>query len=169
MSSTIEKLIRTGISNSSSQVELALIQQQLTYLKDKVVALEKERAELQGSKEALLGQLQGCKAKESIALAAQSHVAELQQQVQGLSTQSEQLRRYLQTQVATCCNCHNPLALFDIGQARCRYCGNWQPKWLNAWTPPSTTLEIIRDGAAVIGAVTVISALLNALGNSGRE
>lgn len=169
MSSAIERLIRTGISNISSENELTSVRQELVPLKDKVVALEKERAELQGSKEALHGQLQACKAKESIALAAQSHVAELQQQVQTLNSQNERLRDYLQTPVATCGTCHNQLVLFDIGQAKCRYCGNWHPTWLAAWTPPPTTWEIVKDGAAVIGAVTVVSALLNALGNSGRE
>lgn len=168
MSSTIERLLKRGIENVSSETELNTAHEELTQLKDKVLALEKERAELHGSKESLKGQLQACKAQESIALAAQSHVEALQSEVKGQNTQMEQLRFYLSTHVATCNKCHNKLTLYDIGQARCQYCGNWGPTWLPKYTPPPTSWDIVKNGAAVVGSVTVIAALLNAL-NSNRE
>lgn len=141
ISSAVEDLIQHGIAEVSSEG---------------LESLERQVAELKGSLEAY-------KAKESIAMAAQSHALALQQETEKQRHQIEQLRDCLLTPVATCRNCHTKLRLFDVGQRRCPYCGNWNMELLPDYSVPPTTWEVIRDGAAVVGVTAVVVALLNAL------
>jgi hypothetical protein len=161
VSATVEDLVRQGLEQASSGGLVNAMKKELAELKDKVQEMERERATLQGS-------LEACRAKESIAMAAQSHVNALQQETEAQRQQIEQLRNYLLTPVAVCRNCHTQLRLFDIGQRKCAYCGGWSIDWLPEYSVPPTTWEAIRDGAAVVGAAVVVAALLNALGG-GQE
>lgn len=156
ISAAVEDLIQRGLAQLSSEGLAETVEKELTELRDKVQELEKERATLKGS-------LEACKAKESIAIAAQSHATALQQETETQRRQIEQLRSYLLNPIAVCRNCHTQLRLFDIGQRKCAYCGAWSMDWLPEYTVPPTTWEIIRDGAAVVGITTVVVALLNAL------
>lgn len=156
ISATVEDLVQRGLGQLSSEGLTDTLQKEMTELKDKVQELEKERAMLVGS-------LEACRAKESIAVAAQSHSAELQQETESQMRQIEQLRNYLLTPVATCRNCNTQLRLFDVGQQKCAYCGAWSMDWLPEYKIPPTTWEVIRDGAAVVGVSAVVVALLNAL------
>ena len=141
ISSAVEDLIQHGIAEVSSEG---------------VKSLEGQVAELKVS-------LEACKAKESIAMVAQSHASALQEETENQRYQIEQLRNYLVTTVASCRNCQTQLRLFDIGQRRCPNCGNWNMEFLPDYTVPPTTWEVIRDGAAVVGVTAVVVALLNAL------
>jgi predicted DNA-binding protein len=156
ISAAVEDLIQRGLGQLSSEGLTETLQKEVTELKDKIQELEKQGATLQGALEAY-------RAKESIAIAAQSHAAALQQEAETQRRQIEQLRNYLLTPVAVCRNCHRQLRLFDVGQRRCAYCNGWNMDWLPEYAVPPTTWEIIRDGAAVVGVATVVVALLNAL------
>lgn len=156
ISAAVEDLVQRGLGQLSSEGLTETLQNEVTELKDKVQELEKERVTLQGSLEAY-------RAKESIAIAAQSHATALQQETETQRSQIEQLRNYLLTPVAVCRNCHTQLRLFDVGQRKCAYCSGWSMDWLPEYTVPPTTWEIIRDGAAVVGVTAVVVALLNAL------
>jgi predicted RNase H-like nuclease (RuvC/YqgF family) len=162
VSATVETLIRNGLEQLSSGKSVEALEKEITELKDNVQKLEKERATLQGS-------LEACKAKESIAMAAQSHAAALQQETEAQRRQIEQLRSYLLTPAAVCRNCNTQLRLFDIGQRKCAYCGGWNMNWLPEYSVPPTTWETIRDGAAAVGIATVVVALLNALGGGQQR
>jgi hypothetical protein len=113
--------------------------------------------------------LEACKAKESIAISAQSHAQALQQETENQRRQIEQLRSYLLTPVAGCRNCHTQLRLFDVGQRKCSFCGVWSIEWLPEYKVPTTTWETVRDGAAIVGVATVVVALLNALGGGQQK
>lgn len=156
VSSAVEDLIERGLGQLSSEGLAETLGRELAEVKDKVQDLEKERARLQGS-------LEACRAKESIAMTAQSHAASLQQETEAQRGQIEQLRDYLLTPVAMCRNCQTQLRLFDVGQRRCPYCNAWNVDWLPGYRVPQTTWETIRDGAAVVGAAAIVVALLNAL------
>ena len=160
ISAAVEDLVQRGLGQLSSEGLTDTLQKEMTELKDKVQNLEKERA-------TLLGSLEACKAKESIAIAAQSHAAELQKETENQMHQIEQLRNYLLTPVAVCGKCKTQLRLFDIGQRKCAYCGAWSMEWLPEYKVPPTTWEVIRDGVAVVGVSAVVVALLNAL--SGEQ
>jgi hypothetical protein len=157
VSAAVEDLIQRGLAQLSSKDLSETLEKELTQLRDKVQELEREKARLSGS-------LEACKAKESIAIAAQSHALALQQETENQRRQIEQIRSYILTPVATCRNCHTQLRLFDIGQHKCSFCGGWNMDWLPEYTVPATTWETVRDGAAVVGIATVVVALLNALG-----
>jgi len=161
VSATVEDLIRRGLGQLSSEGLVDILKKELAELKDKVQEMEKERATLQGS-------LEACRAKQSIAMAAQSHATALQQETETQRRQMEQLRNYLLTPVAVCRNCQTQLRIFDIGQRKCAYCGGWSMEWLPEYSVPPTTWEIVRDGAAVVGITTVVVALLNALGGGSK-
>lgn len=167
ISSTVEYLVQRGITKPSSEDLIRNLEKEVAQLKEKVQALEKAHAELQGSNEALKAQLETCRAKESIALSAQAHAALLQRDAEAQKTQIEKLRNYLLTPIATCKKCQTQLRLFDVGQRKCQYCGTWGIDWLPSYAPPPTTWEAVRDVAAVVGAATIVVALLNAL--SGRQ
>ncbi len=161
-STSVEELIKKGLAESSAEELLKARDQELITLREKHQELEKKQAELTGA-------LEASKAKESIALAAQSHSAALQQERDSQKQLSEQLRNYLLTPVALCHYCHTQLRLFDIGQHKCPFCGRWGSiDWLPEYTAPPTAWELVRDGAAVVGATTIVVALLNAL-NSGQQ
>ena len=162
ISATVEDLIQRGLGQLSSEGLTETMQKEVTELKDRIQELEKVQATLQGSLEAY-------RAKESIAIAAQSHAAALQQETETQRCQIEQLRNYLLTPVAVCRNCNTQLRLFDIGQRKCAYCGGWSMNWLPEYSVPPTTWETIRDGAAVVGISTVVVALLNALGGGQQR
>lgn len=161
-SAAVEDLIQRGLGQLSSVGLTETLHKDVAELKDKVQELEKERARLQGS-------LEACRAKESIAVAAQSHAVELQQETETKMRQIEQLRNYLMTPVAVCRNCNTQLRLFDVGQRKCAYCGAWSMDWLSEYKIPPTTWEVIRDGAAVVGVSAVVVALLNALGGGQQK
>ena len=156
ISAAVEDLIQRGLGQLSSKGLTETLQKEVTELKDKVQGLEKERATLQGA-------LEACRAKESIAVAAQSHATALQQETETQTRHIEQLRNYLLTAVAVCRNCNTHLRLFDVGQRKCAYCGAWNMDWLPEYKVPPATWEVIRDGAAVVGVTAVVVALLNAL------
>lgn len=156
ISAAVEDLIQHGLAQPSSKAFAESLEKELDELREKVQELEKERATLQGSLEAY-------KAKESIAMAAQSHAAALQQETETQKRQIEQLRSYLLTPVAICRNCNTQLRLYDVGQRSCAYCGGWNMDWLLEYKVPPTTWEVIRDGAAAVGTAVVVVALLNAL------
>ncbi len=162
VSATVEDLIRCGLEQLSSGRSADTLEKEINELKDKVQKLQKEGATLQGS-------LEACRAKESIAMAAQSHATALQQETESQKRQVEQLRNYLLTPVSVCRNCNTQLRLFDIGQRKCAYCGGWSMDWLPEYSVPPTTWETIRDGAAVVGISTVVVALLNALGGGQQR
>ena len=162
VSATVEDLILRGLEQLSSGRSADILEKEITELKDKVQKLEKECATLQGS-------LDACRAKESIAMAAQSHATALQQETETQRRQIEQLRNYLLTPVAVCRNCNTQLRLFDIGQRKCAYCSGWSMDWLPEYSVPPTTWETIRDGVAVVGITTVVVALLNALGGEQQR
>lgn len=162
ISSTVEELIRYSLEQLSSGKSIDSLEKEIIDLKNKVQKLESDKAELQGT-------LETCKAKESIALAAQSHASALQQEMDNQNRQIEQLRNYLLAPVAVCRNCNTQLRLFDIGQKKCSYCGGWNLEWLPGYKPPLTNWETIRDAAAVVGVTTVVVALLNALDNSQHK
>ncbi len=161
ISSAVEDLIQRGIGQLSSEGLSEALEKETMDLKSKVQEMEKEVAKLQGS-------LEACKAKESIAMVAQTHANALQQEIETQRQHIEQLRNYLLTPVATCRRCRRQLRLFDVGQRNCAYCSSWDMELLPEYRPPTTTWEIIRDGAAVVGAGAIVVALLNALGGSGR-
>lgn len=160
-SATIEDLVQRGLDQLYSEGYTDTLQNEIISLKESIQDLEKEHA-------ALLGSFEACKAKESIAMAAQSHSEELQKENANQLSQIEELRNYLRTPVALCSHCKTQLRLFDIGQQKCSFCGAWKLEWLPEYALPLTTWEVMRDGAAVIGATTIVVALLNAL-NSGQQ
>jgi len=156
LSSAVEDLIRCGLEKISSSALEDNLEREIIGLKKRVQELETDKASLQGA-------LEACRARESIAMAAQSHVGELEREIEGQKRHTEQLRSSLLTTVATCRNCSTQLRLFDIGQKKCAYCGAWNIEWMPEYKVPPTTWETIRDGAAAIGAAVVIASLLNAL------
>lgn len=141
ISSAVEDLVQRGVEELASEG---------------LETLEKQVAELTGA-------LEACRAKESIAMAAQSHSVALQKEAEDQKQKIEELQNYLLTPVAKCRNCATKLRLFDIGQQKCAYCGKWDLGWLPEYTVPTTKWEVVRNGAAAVGAVVVVVALLNAL------
>jgi hypothetical protein len=161
-SASVDDLVQRGLVQLSCEALTETLKKELSEQRVKVQELENKNAVLQGS-------LEACRAREAIAIAAQSHALALKQETEALKHQSEQLRDYLLTPVASCRNCHTQIRIFDIGQRKCARCDEWNPDWLPQFKAPPTGWEMLRDGVAVVAAATIVVALLNALSGEPQK
>ncbi|RJO63073.1 MAG: hypothetical protein C4542_00765 [Dehalococcoidia bacterium] len=162
MSSTIENLLDVGLKETGIKLQAETLEKEIAGLREKYQKSETDKA-------SALGQLEACKMRESIAMAAQSHAAALQQETDAQKQRISQLTNYLSTYVATCLTCHTQLTLLDVGQRRCPNCGDRKPELLPEFKAPQTPWEIIREPLAVTGATAIVVALLNALENTQQQ
>ncbi len=168
LSSTIKELVRRGLAQLSSQGLSEALETELVSIRERLSELGARLASSEGEKKALEGQLEVYKTRASLALTAQKHAQTLEQQASIQAHQIDQLRNYLSAFVAVCKACQTHLRLYDIGQRRCARCSNWGFDWLPSYRPPPTPWETLRDGAAVVGAASLVVALLNA-SNAGQQ
>ena len=169
LSSAIEDLVQRGLRQLAFEGRFEALEVDLASARERVSELEAKLASSDGDRKALEGQLEVWKTKASLALTAQKHAQVLEQQAGTQARQIDQLRNYLSADVAVCDGCRTHLRLLDIGQRRCAYCGHWGLEWLPGFQPLPRAWETLRDGAAVVGAATVVAALLNALDNGQKS
>lgn len=168
VSAAIEGLVRRGLGDVSSEGRSETLEVQVASLSERIVGLDSALATANADKALLGEQLESYRAKASLALSAQKHATTLEEQARAQSNLIDQFRDYLSTNVATCGTCRAQLRLADVGQGRCNSCGGWKPEWLPDYRAPSTPFDELRNAVAIVGAATIVAALLDAL-NSGQR
>ena len=153
LSTAVEELVTAGF-------EAQIDKEPKEVLREKLQVAEADRARI-------AAQLTMCQANESIALSAKSHAANLEKQVNANRQRMQDMETFLGLRVAKCRHCGRILDLTEFGRKRCPICGHTEMDVLPERQPAPTTLEQLRDGAAVIGTVAIVAALLNAL--SGED